>query len=547
MKILILALFVSSAASAQNFCNVDNDITEEKVILPYEPEYFFKPIPRQNADDNSTDVSLIMEGSNWVMDMKDPSAMRQIPGPYDGVPSPDGEFLIMPGLYFYDRDDLTRNSDMIYDDSDNGSNALDGVYHSIGVTKNQDNKKTYRVITDELSPSSGSVANLMYKDFDADFRSGNIKFERNSHGSKPLCSNHLDKFFKLPMISKDGGQLAAYDLESGTTKIYEIKMNNGKSECHMTKDLGFAAGKVEFSPDGKKITFAMDSHPTNPGQVNWYATPPLSKNYNIYMVDLESDTMSRISMNNTGNSYYPSFWYDGSIVYLNQDEGEYSVVRARYDNAQSIKLPDAQALNSCEGIGKDFLSLMALGDMWTDICSSSGNRYTATGLAGISLSLDRPKCEEMVRGYWKDQQEKLKSGGNRKIVADNQNVGSDIQEKYYKGFLSLSEQDLINSCPGEAKKVQATISSADNVAIEIDENENPMILCQQCHTAAAAERAFDFSDPASLAPHKAKMRLHVWTGFMPQNTPLSPERRDRILKWIDKNIPGPNTFPEDEY
>ncbi len=558
ISILSLLLLTNSNSMAQDICNTQNNITEERVIMPMEPEYFFKPIPLEGENDPRREVSVIMNNSNWTIDMKDPSKVVQIPGPYDGVPSPDGRFLAMPanggGLVFYDRNNMNReNPKELLNDVENGSNMLEGVYHSIGMlNKSANGNATYRLITDQLT-SSGKrqMSHLYYKDYNTTTTPEGINFAQNEHPSKPLCSNMLDRYFKLPMISKDGRQLAAYDVESGTTKIFSIDQNNGNSVCNLTRDLGFAAGKVEFSPDGKKITFAMDSHPTDPSSVEWYAQPPETKNYNVYVADLENETMSRVSLNNKGNSYYPSFWHDGSVIYLNQElgenENEYSLVRARFKNAPTIPFPRLGNLE-CSGLSPDFLALTALGSLWSDLCLSLDKPVTIMGLAMQPLALDKQNCRKMVEENWN----RFKSARENqtllsRVQTDRQGANTvEMKEKLYKAYLGLSINDLLSACPSYDQGKGGSTLSASKVDTKIDPNENPMTLCQQCHTAAAGSRAYDFSNPTSLAPYKAKMLTHVMTGFMPRNTPISQERRDRILDWIETNIPGKAVLPDYE-
>lgn len=559
MKPLLSLLLLSSLpVLAQDICNPQNNISEERVVMPRDPEFFFKPIPLEGENDPRREVSVIMDGSNWTIDMKNPEKVVQIPGPYDGVPSPDGRFLVMPGssggLEFFDRNNLDRtNPRKVLDDQTNGSAMLAGVYHSVGVLDKRGGDASYRVITDQLT-TRGQIpmGNLYYKDYQTHTVDGAISFEQNSHPSRPLCTNMTDRFFKLPMLSKDGRQLAAYDVESGTTKIFSIAQVNGESVCNQTRDLGFAAGKVEFSPDGKKITFAMDSHPTDPQAVEWYATPPETKNFNVYVADLENETMSRVSLNNKGNSYYPSFWYDGSVIYLNQEGSErggteYSLVRTRFANAPSIPLPRLANLN-CSEPSKDFLALTALGSLWSDMCLNLTKPVTMTGLAMQPLALDNKRCREMVTENW----ERFTRGSSGRTIlsrlqADDRNNDVDVMRaRMYQGYLSLSQEDLLRACPDVKTNTGGNTLVAGKVETQVDQNENPMTLCQQCHTAAAGSRAFDFSNPTSLAPHKAKMLTHVMTGFMPRNTPISKERRDRILEWIQKNVPGEATLPDYE-
>jgi hypothetical protein len=533
-----MIMLFSGAANAQGVpavCAIEKDLATERVQLNFRPEYFFKPIPRQDPQDTREEVSVISEDSgNVVLDMKT-GEYRSVPGPFDAVPTPDGHVIITPGLNFYDRDTIKPSSTALLADGRqaDSANTLDGVYHSAGVLPGEPApKRTYRVITDTLTEQSQRMNTLMYKEFETTMVDGSPSFGPNAHVPQPLCPNLGDAPYKLPMLSKDGQQLAALDVESGTTKIFKIVKTDTGNRCDMTRDLGFATGKVEFSPDGKKITFASDTNDTNPYEVGWYQRPYPDQNFQVFVADLEADTIQRISNQAVGNSYYPSFWSDGTVVYLEQSENyEYSVVRAKIDSAAAVDLPTGDEINRCETLGSNFVSAVALGSLWTDICQGQNAPVKSLqGLAFTPLSIDGNKCRELVQQRWAAYQQALSAGQKSlpMIAPDLQSATPELLTNYQQRFIGLSESAVAAACPDGGSRGSGAVVVSATQSGEVTQITNPLIMCLQCHSSGDNE--CDFANPSNLSKEKDRIYSAVATEHMPLGVDMGREERQAMLE-----------------
>jgi len=547
MLLVTIMMLLSGAASAQGVpavCAIETDLAQRRVELDFTPDYFFKPLPRQNGWDNRLEVSVISPNGNVVMNMIT-GDYRSVPGPFDAVPTPDGHVIITPGLDFFDRDTISPNSTPLLADGnqDDPDNVLDGVYHSAAVLPGVSApKRTYRVITDSLTEGDTSMNTLMYKDFDTTMVENSPKFKDNEHPPKPLCPNLGDAPYKLPMLSKDGQQLAAFDVEAGTTKIFKVsKLPNGTSKCTMTRDLGFATGKVEFSPDGKKITFASDTNDTDPNSVGWYAQPDSSQNFQVYVVDLEEDTIQRISNQASGNSYYPSFWQDGTVAYMEQTpEGIYNIVQTPVASAPAVRLATGDEINRCNTLGSDFVAAVALGSLWTDICQGAqAPTKSLQGLAFTPLSLDGNKCRELVQQSWPAYQQALSA--NQKalpsIAPDLQSAAPDILACYHERLIGLGQSDLMAACPDDGARSGGAAVISSNQVGEATVISNPLIMCLQCHSSGGLK--FNFEEPSTLSQEKDRIYSAVASEHMPLGVDMEPEERKAMLEYIKNAIPSP--------
>jgi hypothetical protein len=552
MLLMTMLMLLSGNAVAQGVpavCAIEKDLAQQRVELDFTPDYFFKPIPRQTPQDTREDVSVITENGNVILDMKT-GDYRSVPGPFDGVPTPDGHIIISPseeseGLDFFDRDTMKPSDTPLFADGrqDDSANTLAGVYHSAGVLPGVASpKQNYRVITDTLTEGDERMNTLMYKDFETTMGSSGPKFKDNEHPPQPLCPNLGEAPYKLPMLSKDGQQLAAYDVEAGTTKIFKIVKTANGNRCDMTRDLGFATGKVEFSPDGKKITFASDTNETDPGNVGWYPQPDLySQNFQVFVVDLEEDTVQRISNQVRGNSYYPSFWSDGTVAYMEQAEnGTYSIVRTPIASAPAVQLATGDEINRCNTLGSDFVSALALGSLWTDVCQGAeAPTKSLQGLAFTPLSLDGNKCRQLVEQRWPAYKQALSSGQKSlpSIAPDLQSASPSLLASYQQRLIGLSQNDILAACPSDGERSSEAATVSANQVGEAGVIANPLVMCMQCHSGGP--NPFNFNNPASLSSEKERIYSAVFTEHMPLGVDISPETRKAMLEYIQNAIPNP--------
>lgn len=553
MKNLLLLFLIFNAYSQENVCDLNEVQLDKKVALGNKrPEYFFKPIPKHDKKDKRDEVSIIIGGGNYYLDMENGKTKR-IPGPYDGVPTPDGEFIVSPALgdhiIFYDREDLNNNSDPIFNDreDDPKHEALLGVYHSLGildkkVEDNGDKLISYRAITD-TSTSSGGENTLQYKDYT--FRinpEGEKEFIESNDEPKLICSNFQNNTLKTPILAKNGRMLSAYNEETGTTIIYDVKRDsNGNSICDVKKDLGFATSKMEFSPEGDKVVFAMNSLQTVPSEVAWYQEPPTdTHNMNIFVYDMNSDDLTKMTTKKQGNSYYPSFSNDGeTVVWLSQEidengEEQYFVERASVDNGFSMKHIKMNEVKSCNTSEPFSFENLAIGKLWGAICSPLDTALTTSALMAVPMSMDPNKCEQLVKANWSDFRDNTNPNVKKLIFDEGNNtkpMGEDEQKFYMDSFLALTEEDLIRTC--QSLNARGDVDKVDNVKIdeEFEEAEvDPILYCTQCHSNSNGSNYIPFREPEKMGPWKNKALLHVMTGNMPKNMEISDETRSKILE-----------------
>ncbi|MGK0367880.1 MAG: hypothetical protein ACI9QD_001020 [Thermoproteota archaeon] len=561
LSLLLLAVTFNVYAQVEvgTFCDLNSPAVDVKIPLKVPPEYFFKPVPESEKSKSRDEVSLIMGSSNFMLSMET-GELTSIPGPYDGVPTPDGEFIVSPAngqhITFYDRDDLESSSTDIYDDlksagipDQNTGAPLMGVYHSLGVISDKNDLDgnrniTYRAITDTETNNELEENSLMYKEytFEIDKQTGAKSNIGTNGDAKPLCSNMMDQRVKTPIISKDGSMLSAYSVSTGTTIIYNIEKDaSGNSVCNIKKDMGIATSKMEFSPKGDKVVFAMNSLPTTNSDVSWYKQPPLDYNMNVFVYDLKSDEISKVTSQDEGNAYYPSFSNNGEdVVWLSQEFGnndypDYSVKRTKLKNAKKKNYIDFSALKNCEPIPPLDLSSMAIGKLWENICAKFSEQMTMASASIIPMSLEPNQCRYLVLKYWDKFIEAIKKDEieiNSDKGEDNEMISS-LGKKFYKQqFLGLDKEQLENDCEvlankgNKTKDIKVIETNNDNVEFIPDD---PIRHCTQCH-ASGTNNYIPFDKPEELGPWKKKILLSLITGVMPKNMSITQDERDELIE-----------------
>ncbi len=219
---------------------------------------------------------------------------------------------------------------------------------------------------------------------------------------------------------------------------------------------------------------------------------------------------------------------------------KYSVVRTKIEDVSTMDLQDFGAVNNCAGVSKEFVSSMALGLLWSEVCESMGGERSLSALAFKPLSLDPGICQELVKKFWNDKKSKgLDPNTIARIGMDQQNdQKSEVAAKYYQSFLQLSEQDLLSACPKTASRGNGpnVVNTNQQGGSEL-EGDNPLGVCMQCHNASS-DQPIPLDNMQKLSPWKTKIFQHVANGFMPKGVVMEKDQRDRLLKWIMKNVPG---------
>ncbi len=449
---------LAAYAAPPEYCQLEDNTAARKVSFKGTPMYFAK------ANMLTTRNRLYFKlGNNNVALNLSTGATQVLPGNIDPVPTPDGEYITLPGVEFYDADSSEGNPSS----PSKFRSTQQGPYQSIGLLNSSNAEKNYRVITD-MNPA---VNGFKYKDIRVSGAKGTESFAVAADGV--LCKTidgQAAPNFKLPMISKDGFKISAYDLSTGTTKIFSINPNNPES-CSLLVDLGMPTGKMEFNRENNKVAFHVDEGGATNG--DWFMSPRYESRLNIYTYDLNSKEITRVSNNVKGNSYYPSFRADGTIVYLHNEPGkDYAAIIADPSRGQRMKLP-----NDCLPSDENFQAAVALGALWMRVCNAAVSpALTPVNIALIPMSLSPEKCRALVKANWRQ----LKG-----VVGTN--VAVKKSPELANSLSGISENDVIAACPSEEKptsrpeEVSDENQSAPPASVNIP---NMMANCAGCHHGA---------------------------------------------------------------
>lgn len=544
-------------------CITDQNSYEDIWSLSDSADYGMRVIPdKKGTSSSGKDTPFVFTENgknNYYSDsITEMMGLVTIPGNYDPVPTPDGEFMVIPAkgdtIQFFDEvNNLSETSEPIYDDMKSGK-PLMGTKQSLAIVNKEasDSGKliTYLAITDTVTLKSDQKK-LEMKEYTFKIGAdGKKEFVSASNEVKSMCDNLDVTAFKTPTLSPDGKMLSAYNSETGTTIIYNITpSNNGNYQCEKKLDLGFATTPVEFSPDGEKLLFSMNSLSTSPEQVDWNKQPAKTQNLNVYTYDMKSDQLQRLTNTLDGNSYSPTFSSNGKEVFFlnqyfsrenNSTDASYSVKMVNLEKAPRMKKVDFSLTSNCELVDPSLMKLMALGKLWESVCSRYTQPMTMAAIGTLPLSLNSESCSNLVINYWdmylaRNQKEKLTLGLDK--GTNSEEFSTTDQEFYMKSFLGISKPDLLKTCETLNKKEQKEQKKPVKKIFKKKPVNNPdvMLSCKMCHGPNTYAPYIPFEKGSEkLAAYKSKLILQVMTGNMPKDMPMSAEEREAVLEWIDQ-------------
>jgi len=151
------------------------------------------------------------------------------------------------------------------------------------------------------------------RDYQEDKKTGNIHpiSER-----KTLCPGWN---IKLPMISKDGHDMGAFDLARGTSVILNIKDDGS---CKLDTDLKVVAGKMSFSYDGKRVAYHVFSNPDQSLVTDFIEVPSDGYTSDVYVYNRSTRFKQQVTKNKTSNSMFPEFTRDGNVIFVDHPNDE---------------------------------------------------------------------------------------------------------------------------------------------------------------------------------------------------------------------------------
>jgi hypothetical protein len=462
--------------------------TLKKVPVNIDPNYFIKVFGPIDL------VAFGTAGQNVMMDIKTGEIINA-PGFVDPVPLLDGRTLMAPVAMVYDpKTKLYKDSSQlgptdtfpIYGIQRGEVKRSDGVKDGMTVSElNSKNipyliaglsfyatsdilKKTEKVerlaFDPDIEPNYPSTGTLNRNGNKSTVRvlangSGLLKIREyevtaNENGrdqvvpigtSRTICKDtnfpgRSDlSFLSQPSLSKDGTEVATYDLLADKMRILKIG-NDGK--CKDVDILPFAAGKIDFSGDGRKILFHVDHMEKGPIQ---FSKPSDSQTLHSYLYDRDTKKVTPLNVDPNLDTYYPSFLGDGRILFFTRDKKSQNdklslhIIDPRQKDETS---GEAGCIDgSCrETNAKVYNSMLALGKLYEKICeavpSSAG---TADGSLMIAVTLNPKDCREMVQKFWDKYRASV-------IKTKNYDEAKGFDPSTYRG---LKTADLLAACPKE--------------------------------------------------------------------------------------------------
>jgi hypothetical protein len=366
-----------------SFCERPESAIIKSVKITENAEFFFRPFPISDR------ITYSANSHNYMLDLKT-GKQSLLPGRYDGFPSPDEKFLIVAqgneGIKIFN---INQTEKPVFEDK-----ARTGYYQSCGVQKNSAGQNIYRIMLDNTS------GGYSIKDYKSD-KNGQIEAVQSA--AVPLCGNM--KSLSLPMLSKDGNFLAAFNAQDQVTQIFKIDPKSGS--CRMTRSLGVNAGKVDFSFDGKSVTYAhiaVSSFNTKDGDTaRWMRSPRSDMVANIYTQNLETGETRAITHFTRSNVLYPSFNAKGEILARKFDKDGTEFLKLNPNIIADKKKKIDLSKIACENMDKNTKAALGLGAIFLNYCDQNRENWEPDGIILLGRELTSKQCQSLLTKWAKEE------------------------------------------------------------------------------------------------------------------------------------------------
>jgi len=446
-----LLLFASSssfgATALPGFCDVETSGAGVLQVRPGPGEepitdinWFARPVPNP---DNDWIIGYAMHNQNYLYNLSNGQRIR-IPDKSDAVATPDGRYMTVPSYYtpngyvrFYDNEVLLshlKNGE----DADSVEPVFihehEGVkqvfYQSLGHVRSDLSEAgkldVYRMIF------SGTLNESGFRMVDYTFTEVGDRISAEASAPIKLCPE-INNDLMTPFISKDGQYIASYTspiaearhTAGASLKIYQITdvdFEAGAASCKEVVDLGFAAGKADFSFDGDSLTFHISNVNYLTVFINGGAPALDSGERGVLSTDVavakltrdDSGVLSGVSgiarittseAIGTGR-YFPAYLPDGNLYYISHTQTE------KEENRRfQIEVVDPEQEFLKTNLFTDSLrteQARAIGQLWSDACRVAENyRFQPHELPWLLFSLSGEQCSELVKASDSDQKPEL--------------------------------------------------------------------------------------------------------------------------------------------
>ena len=431
-----LSIFASSASGGETpadeeYCRVDSGGTRVLVQRPadHEPEvddvnWFARPVPNP---DGRWIVGFASHDQNYLYDLTRGRRIR-IPDRSDAVATPDGRYVTVPSHYtpnktvnFYEtavllarleegRDAVDVAPVYAHEDPD----VADVYYQSVGVVSQRtdatESVTVYRMMFSgsQVLPAPG------FRIVDYTFTSSAGRLSVSPTKAMRLCPQ-ITRDLATPFISKDGRHVVAHDGgaddQPGSLKIFEITgvdPERQTTSCELRVDFGFAAGKADFSFDGRRLTFHISKHDYLTPFVNGGIEAPAITD--VVVADLLRDDQGRFigrgglarvttSTREGVGSYFPAFFPDGRLFYVANSAPKNSPDPKRF--RFTVVDPDREVyLANVFADPKRRDAAEAIGELWLSSCAPGLTPFKTGEAPWAFMSLSGAQCEALVQKRW---------------------------------------------------------------------------------------------------------------------------------------------------
>lgn len=395
--------------------------------------WFARPVLHDGSD---FIIAFASHDQNYLYNLSTDERV-QIPDRSDAVATPDGRYMTVPSNYtpdsttrFYDVEPMLAALESDTDIAD-----LEPVFvHDRPDMKRVYYQSTARVSEVDTDSGTETVYRLMFSGTGdrSPFRIADYLFRHHGDtgelldvvASEPMAiCPEIQNDLNTPFISKDGKYVAAYTSpEAGNAwtsgaslKVFEITGTDpaaGTTSCREVADLGFAAGKADFSFDGSMLTFHLSQ--------GGYLTPFV--NGGISESTITDVMVARFTFDGNGTingvdglqrlstsleagvgSYFPAFFPDGNLFYLSNTVPRESEEEKRF--LFHVVDPTSRGWRTSPADAHETMALWTeLGALWQRSCQPRVDALGATPfpldeheLPLQAMALNVPQCAALVR------------------------------------------------------------------------------------------------------------------------------------------------------
>ena len=443
--VALVFLLVTRLAAAPGdpapYCAVGGTAASVSIVRPAAGEpplddvnWFARPVPNAMGD---WIVAVASHNLNYLYNLTTGVRVR-IPDKSDAVATPDGRYVTVPSHYtaantisFYDAATLLERLAAGRDAADvpaayehRHADVHDVYYQSVGVLSSTSGggreTTVYRMMF------SGSTTPKMpgFRVVDYTFTKANGGLTVTPTVPMRLCPQ-ITRDLATPFISKDGRYVVAHDDsvpgKPASLKIFEITGTDPAAQtttCEVRADFGFAAGKADFSFDGRRVVFHISKHDYLTPFVSGGLTAPAITD--VVVADLVRDGQGRItgvggvsrlttSTTEGVGSYFPAFMPDGLVFYVANAVPKQSSDAKRFTLAVVDPTRERRIADLFTSPVKREAA-DAIGELWRQTCAPALTPFRPQEAAWAFSSLAPAQCKQLVEEKWLPATDARKAG-----------------------------------------------------------------------------------------------------------------------------------------